>query len=1014
MAKVCDIWFKKDQKDRCYYTLQGCYNNDEFDVITKYKSWMFKSWKTGKEEKVFCFIEDYSRRIFWSYIGFAPIIIRLLQQRDYIINEDEPNEKRYVMSYLINGKENFNSKDIIIGSMFFKLWDFQEEAVKSWIDNGCCGIIKSPTGSGKSIVACDIIKKMNVRTLISVHTSDLMINVWFNNIVEQFSEGIKGRIGLVGGGLSKNDRLNMRLDGNCSFEYNIGKDIVITTAQSVLNKLDRLSEERFGLVIFDECLPYSTLINTTKGCYKIGELYDSYSDENKRYLVERMEVNCINLETMNVIESKFIPKKTAIKRMYEIKTETGISFVSSYDHKYITDKDKNGNIDYSEIYKCKNIGYSLIRSYDNRDECIRARLFGYILGDGNLNSKNYRAEVYGSYEDMLRMEKDINKIGFTISDLKDMKDVKSIITTEDGEELEVCGDVCIIGLSSEFGHYLSSIGYPFGKKTNKIYDIPNWIMEGSVDIKREFLAGFMGAEVMRPRERLKRSFEAIRFNYYKREDLVEDSMSFANQLTKLFSEFDIAISKVEVLEGNIRKDGTTSKEIRFTISNSKESMVNLLNIGYRYCKEREVYAEIIRQYYLYTNKITDKTIKTSDFVIELYKSGYAQRNIINMINSINNKKNSVSLMNFFTDEKKDKYELDEVEYIDIDKSMIDHWRANWKTNEFSNGYSKNNVVEFKDWLKKVNGNIIFLDVTSRKFVKEEQGYDLEILNENHNYIVNTGINVHNCHHYSAENFRKVANAVRAPYKLGLSATLNRPDGTYPMFEGMLGGRCFDISIKKLVDKGVLVQPIFETMVVNDHPIQMEIATCGLKQLELSRYIKKLSSSSVVKKDYILDLVKGLTLNNKKFIMYTDWVTPVDGVFTRDDYVKYLQDMDVRVVGVSSELSGKQREQLFDALKKGKLDGLVFGSLGSEGVNIPAVDSVVMCNATASTIRYPQRVGRAMRSLRDNSKRYAFIYEILLDTPKEHEWAAKNFYEYKTEGYRKKKILIDNGKVISVE
>lgn len=522
-AKVCDIWFKKDQKDRCYYTLQGCYSDDEFDAITKYKSWMFKSWKTGKEEKVFCFIENYNERKFWSYIGFAPIIIRLLQQRNYIINENKPNEKRHVMSYLINGKENFNSKDIIIGSMYYKLWDFQEEAVKSWIDNGCCGIIKSPTGSGKSIVACDIIKKMNVRTLISVHTADLMINVWFNNIVEQFSEGIKGRIGLIGGGLSKNDRLNMRLDGNCSFEYNIGKDIVITTAQSVLNKLDRLSEERFGLVIFDEV-----------------------------------------------------------------------------------------------------------------------------------------------------------------------------------------------------------------------------------------------------------------------------------------------------------------------------------------------------------------------------------------------------------------------------------------------------------------------------------------------------------HHYSSEQFRKVANAVRAPYKLGLSATLNRPDGTYPMFEGMLGGRCFDISIKKLVDKGVLVQPIFETMVVNDHPIQMEIATCGLKQLELSRYIKKLSSSSVIKKDYILDLVKGLTLNNKKFIMYTDWVTPVDGVFTRDDYVKYLQDMDVRVVGVSSELSGKQREYLFDALKKGKLDGLVFGSLGSEGVNIPAVDSVVMCNATASTIRYPQRVGRAMRSLRDNSKRYAYIYEVLLDTPKEHEWAAKNFYEYRTEGYRKKKILIDNGKVVSVE
>lgn len=525
MAKVCDIWFKKDQKDRCYYTLQGCYSNDEFLAIVKYKSWIFKSWKTGKEEKDFCFIdtEDYNGRTFWSYIGFAPIIIRLLQQKDYIVNERELNEKRYVMSYLINGKENFYSKNIIIGPMYYKLWDFQEEAVKRWIDNGMCGIIKSPTGSGKGIIACDIIKKVNVRTLISVHTSDLMINVWYNNLVEQFSKTIKGRIGLVGGGLSKKDRLDMRMDGNCSFEYNIGKDIVIATAQSVLNKLDKLTTEKFGLVIFDEV-----------------------------------------------------------------------------------------------------------------------------------------------------------------------------------------------------------------------------------------------------------------------------------------------------------------------------------------------------------------------------------------------------------------------------------------------------------------------------------------------------------HHYSAGKFKKVANSVRAPYKLGLSATLNRPDGTYPMFEGMLGGRCYDIGIKKLVEKGVLVQPMFETIIVNDHPIQMEIATCGLRQLELIRYIKKLSSSSIVKKDYILELVKNLTLNNKKFIMYTDWVTPSDGVFTRDDYVTYLQDMGIRVIGVDAKFSGKQREQLFDALKKGKLDGLVFGALGSEGVNIPAVDSIVMCNATASTIRYPQRVGRGMRSLRDGSKTHAYIYEVLLDTPKEHEWSNKNFYEYKNEGYRKKKIWYDNGKVINVE
>jgi superfamily II DNA or RNA helicase len=512
MTKVCDIWFKKDEKNRCYYILQGCYSDDEFNAIINYSSWEFKSWKTGKEIKTFAslplpFEYNYRNRIFWSYIGFATIMIRYLQK----------------IGYIINGKENFYSKNIIIGSMYYKLWDFQEEAVKGWIDNSCCGIIKSPTGSGKSILGCNIIKRTELRTIIVVHTSDIMINVWYNNLVEQFSEGIKGRIGLIGGGIDKKDRLDMRLSGDCSFEYNIDKDIVIATFQSLLNKLDLLSKEKFGLVIYDEV-----------------------------------------------------------------------------------------------------------------------------------------------------------------------------------------------------------------------------------------------------------------------------------------------------------------------------------------------------------------------------------------------------------------------------------------------------------------------------------------------------------HHVSAEQFKKVADNIRATYLLGLSATLSRPDGKSPLFYGMLGGLCYNVGIKKLVNKGILVEPIFEAIVLNDPEIQIEIASCGKKQLELSQYIKKLSSSSAVKKNYIIDLVKGLTLNKKRFIMYTDWVNPIDGIFTRDDYVRELRQNGIRVVGVASEFSGTYREKLFNDLKKGELDGLVFGALGSEGINIPVIDSVIMCNCTASPIRYPQRVGRAMRSLRDGSKTHAYIYEILIDIPMEHDWANRNFYEYKSEGYRKRKTWIDNGKVINTE
>ncbi|MDD3474407.1 MAG: DEAD/DEAH box helicase [Candidatus Dojkabacteria bacterium] len=264
-----------------------------------------------------------------------------------------------------------------------------------------------------------------------------------------------------------------------------------------------------------------------------------------------------------------------------------------------------------------------------------------------------------------------------------------------------------------------------------------------------------------------------------------------------------------------------------------------------------------------------------------------------------------------------------------------------------------------------------------------------------------------CHHYSSEQFSKVASNVRAPYRLGLSATLYRIDGTSPLFFGLLGDMCYKINIRELVDKKILVSPVFNTIVIHDRNIQSQISTCGLIKLDLSRYIKQMSASSIIKVNYILNLVTSLARNNKKFIVYTDFVNSKNSnVFTRDFYVEELNKKRIKVIGVSADMTGSERSKVFNMLEKGKLDGLIFGLLGSEGVNIPSIDSVVMCNATKSTIRYCQRIGRSMRTVKnDSSKKNAFVYEILLNTPMELKWSKENFYEYEVEGYTKERIYI---------
>lgn len=496
-----------------FFNLHGIKDN-ELDEILNYKSFTYKSWKEGKKTVYFVYKYGYGNnsKVIYCYSGFSSILIRLLQNK---------------YNYTINGKELYRAKEISnLSRMKYSLWDFQLEAIQAWINSNCYGIIQAPTASGKGIIGCSVIKKMNLRTLILVHTSDLLINVWFSYLTDQFGEGIKDRIGIIGGGLSNKDRKSLRIIEN-DFDSNIRKDIVIATSQALLrgDKLTIIGEQRFGLLIVDEI-----------------------------------------------------------------------------------------------------------------------------------------------------------------------------------------------------------------------------------------------------------------------------------------------------------------------------------------------------------------------------------------------------------------------------------------------------------------------------------------------------------HHYAADQFKKVASAVRAAYRLGLSATLKRSDGLSPIFYALLGDVRYRIGIKELVKKGLLVEPVFYAIIIEDEEACNKIRNCSYKLLEYSRYVKKVSGSSQLKFRYILGLCQSLKSKGRRFMLYTDFVNKntaidedgeyqVESVFTRDDYVKGLLELGIKTIGISSEMSGIQRQTIFNKLGNNELDGIVFGSLGNEGINIPSVDAIIMCNATASTIRFPQRVGRAMRLYK--GKTNCYVYEILLNTPKEIQWSQDNFLEYEEQEFKKEKIHVNN-------
>ena len=118
-----------------------------------------------------------------------------------------------------------------------ELFDYQHHIIDKYInrvgDSGG-GLLDVEPGKGKTVMALNIISKLNKKTLVIVHKSFLM-NQWIERI-EQFLPNAK--VGKIQG-------------EHCDVE---GKDIVLGMLQSLSSKTyDDTVLSSFGLCVFDEC-----------------------------------------------------------------------------------------------------------------------------------------------------------------------------------------------------------------------------------------------------------------------------------------------------------------------------------------------------------------------------------------------------------------------------------------------------------------------------------------------------------------------------------------------------------------------------------------------------------------------------------------------------------------------------------------------------------------------------------------------------------------------------------------
>lgn len=287
-------------------------------------------------------------------------------------------------------------------------------------------------------------------------------------------------------------------------------------------------------------------------------------------------------------------------------------------------------------------------------------------------------------------------------------------------------------------------------------------------------------------------------------------------------------------------------------------------------------------------------------------------------------------------------------------------------------------------------------------------YQSSLKEENMKQLKNAGFGfacLDEVHHIAADTFKLVVNNLFVPYKLGLSATPRRLDGKDGEIFALVDSVKASVSIHSLIKDKFIVRPDFYNISWIDNSISKKVDNSGKNGLQKSLMLKKLSATSTVKLSMLLKLLNKFRVENKTFLLFADFIDSADTINYIINEMITKEHRNFKVMSVKQKMNSDERTKLFNSIgkKNNQLNGLIFAKLGSEGIDIKAVDCVIMMAPSKSPVTFAQRTGRAVRIAK--FKDHCEIYQFILKGTLEEDWSDFSFDEFRQENFVAKRYYI---------
>lgn len=265
------------------------------------------------------------------------------------------------------------------------------------------------------------------------------------------------------------------------------------------------------------------------------------------------------------------------------------------------------------------------------------------------------------------------------------------------------------------------------------------------------------------------------------------------------------------------------------------------------------------------------------------------------------------------------------------------------------------------------------------------------------------------HHLGAPGYRVIAEEFASPFRLGLSATIEREDEMHKEFPKLVGGVVFQADSRQLAKERHLAsyeiqrKQVFMTAEEYDEYkrysdiYQASLLRLGLNMTGPLAFHKlimmsgqnKIARQAVLARNKAMDIA----LNSQSKIeelrqILSDNKRRKTIIFTQHNKLVYKISDRFLVPSITHKSNSMERQDVLEGFRDGRYNVIVSSKVLDEGVDVPDAELGIILSGTGSGREFIQRLGRLLRPKPDSKENKAKLIEIVSAGTKETATSIK--------------------------